>query len=117
MLAISDQVYQSFARKADADFDRRAFDFLSRQFPELHAVRGNDGLHRFVIAGSNRATLSGCRSEQEIMLFLSLQAMFGDDFDHEPRYADSTAPLYGNEGSMQSRLELTLDRMSVAVPV
>ena len=112
MLVISCRTFEVYAHQAASDFDRRAFNFLSNHFPELLAVRGNDGLERFVVAGQNRAGLVGCRSEREVILFLTLQAMFGENFDVAPEYAWGTSPLHDTGSSIWTRLVTVYDRLT-----
>ena len=114
MLVISDRALDVFSRQAESNFDRKAYSFLAEQFPDLLAVRGQDGLQLFVVAGQNRASLAGCRSEQEIMLFISLQAMFGEDFDIVPHLAGATAPLHEHATPLSARLDEVYSRLTGA---
>lgn len=111
MLNVSQSVVDEFARQKTASFDERAFAFISEQFPDVLAARGPDGLRRSIVAGQNRATLSGCVSEREVMLFLVLQAILGDHFDADPSLAHLTEPLRQPDLSGEARLEGVLARI------
>jgi hypothetical protein len=111
MLKISESVFDKFTLEWTSSFDERAFAFLSDQFPDLLATRGYDGMRRLIIAGHNRASISDCVSEREVMLFLVLQIILGDHFDADPSLSHITAPLRQFDLSGETRLTYVLERL------
>ena len=116
MFAISEKVMAGFSGSARNNFDQRAYAFVVEHFPDVLAVRGQDGIRRLIVAGQNRAELSGCRTEQEIMTFMLLQLLLGERFDIEPGLQHAIAPLYAPEIEASVKLDEVIGRLGGAAP-
>ncbi|MBZ5626545.1 MAG: hypothetical protein LAQ69_48870 [Acidobacteriia bacterium] len=85
MLVIRQQQMAAFAQAAVKSFDDRVVIHLNKFFPEQCGTLGEPQLREFIRYGVERANTYGIVAERDVCKYIDLMAVFGRDFDTDPR--------------------------------
>jgi hypothetical protein len=99
----------SLAIAVVTSFEDRCVAFVCEQFPEYLALFGEEGVRRTVRAQMQRGNLIGLETERDIIKYVYLSQVLGDDFDVDPECRWVGTILAEPDRSMTERLDLVFD--------
>ena len=86
-MTIRPHQFEAFEREARAEFERRVLDHLRTDFADLIEGLSDPELRRRVWSAAARAGRYGLESEYEVVLFLDVTFLTGDErFDENPAH-------------------------------
>ena len=85
MLTIRTQQLAVFARAETKKFEDRLLIHLNRFFPKPSRALGEPKLRETIRHGIKRAASYGITAERDVYKYVDLMAVFGRDFDTDPR--------------------------------
>lgn len=92
-----------FSGAASTSFEDRVFTHVTRCFPAKCADWGDSGVRETIRYGRERASHYGAGGEREIVKYIDLVFVFGNDFDRDQSWA--TSVLNGRWKDATVRLE------------
>jgi hypothetical protein len=105
MLTIRKEQYEVLVEESLKDFHRRVFTHLKQSFPVQCQQRQDDGVRASIETGIVRARQRGASSEHDIVRFIELMYILGDDFDTSHQRGWVGRILYDPHLTISARLE------------